>query len=143
MGLLGSRNYDGNNMNLSNTEKAALIYEVMLVAAFCKATDGADNPKIDLFRVLDAIMKDKTYSCTTRQTMIMTLRKSPVWEKVRPFLEYGDYTCARKGCQCSRYSHKDETGKCESVHYKNDPNHYGHYTKTPCTCTGFIPKDFK
>ena len=126
---------------LSVSERQQIIYEILLVAMGSNRVMGANSPKVDLFWILKAVLTDgKPYKCTTKQTMISALRKSPVWSKVRPFLEYGDSKCDRKGCQCGAWQHESGTGKCNGHHYVDG---YTSASKVPCQCLGFIPKDFK
>lgn len=126
---------------LSVLERQQIIYEILLVAMGSSRVINANSPKVDLFWVLKTVLTGGApFRCTTKQTMISVLRKSPVWSKVKPFLEYSDSTCDRKGCQCGEWIHESGTGKCNGHHYVNG---YSLANKVPCQCLEFIPKDFK
>jgi hypothetical protein len=97
---------------------------------------GASTPKEELFYLVKAILEEKVYASTNRNTLIQVLKKSPVWQEVLPFLQNSDVACGRKGCQCHKYYHKD--GPCTGHHYgRKSP-----YLRTACICPGFMQKEF-
>jgi hypothetical protein len=144
LGMLGLRNSDGDhsmNTGLSLEERLQIIHEVLLVVEENAKVRGAASPKMDLFWILRAIHQDGApYRCTTRQILVAALRKSPVWMKVKPFLQYAERICARKGCHCDASQHQDNTGKCGGYHYVGQ---WSNGNRIECQCPGFIQKDFK
>lgn len=126
-----------------------LVREIYMAVGHNKKIERADSPKIDMFYLVKAILEDgPQFSCTARQTLIGTLRKTAVWPKVRPFLVNGDKSCGRKGCGHSTYYHDIGTDKsCSKVttRYSNTvwPVKPIVISQTPCNCTGFVAKEFK
>jgi len=145
VGVLEPWYSDGDNpMSTGLTIEARLqiMHEVMLVVEQSDKVHSTDSPKADLFWVLRAVHTDgEPYRCSTKQLLIGTLRKSPVWTKILPFLEYNDTSCGRPKCQHGDYEHTKRTGKCTGKVYTSGQKYHG--PTVPCTCQGFIQKDFK
>lgn len=145
MDMLGPGNGNGDHSmstGLSLEARLQIMHEIMLVVERNDKIHGADSPKVDLFWVLRAIHMDgEPFGCSTKQLLINTLRKSPVWPKVKPFLRYNDTTCGRPKCQHWSYEHKKDTGKCNGKIYTSGQKYVG--PTVPCPCQEFVQKDFK
>lgn len=120
-------------------DRLQLIREIFMVVGHQEFILEAAGPKIDSFHLTQAILEDTTFGCTTRQRLIGALKKSPLWERVKPFLTNDDRSCGVKGCQHRSYYHANKVGPCsKSIQVYNSHN----VTTHVCECQGFKQKSF-
>lgn len=120
--------------NLSTEDRLQLVYELFLVVGNHPKVLEADAPKRDTFSLSNAIIRGETFPISSNQTLLRVIKKSPVWEKIKPFLRCIDSECASKGCKHSSYWHTDKNG-CEKSNYRITPS-------PRCGCRKFIQKVF-
>lgn len=122
-------------------ERLQVVREIFLVTTHNKSVYSADTAKSDIYCLVAAILEDKDFSCNSKQRCVQVLKKSPVWEKVKPFLVNNDNSCARGKCHCGSYAHTKGKGKCSGNHYKRTGGSGG-WKQVPCECQGFIAREF-
>lgn len=92
--------------NLGKNERWELIQEVFLVLSQNKKVIEVDTPKKDFFLLSLAILSDDGYRCNVTELMVQALKKSPVWNKILPFLVRSDSHCRTPKCDHGAYDHK-------------------------------------
>ena len=128
------------NTNLPLESRLAVVHEIFLVVGRNSRICDHYRSHTSVFNLVLTILEDGVYDCTARESLISVLKKSPVWEKVKPFLKNDDPGCARKGCNCHYVDHEGNTGKCSGTHYgKWDGSKYD---MKKCTCPQYVKKTF-
>jgi hypothetical protein len=111
-----------------------LVRELYLVIGNNQRIKDATNPKADSYWITRAILFDEVYATDNRCTLIKVLKKSPIWEKLQPFLKNSDTSCARKGCSAREEHHI--AGRCIGTWCGTWPRP----ADFQCACKEFIPK---
>lgn len=111
------------------------INELYLVIGQSTRVDNHITIQADCFWLIKAIVNDTTHRINNKCGLVQVLKKSPVWEKVKVFMENSDMRCKRKGCNGHLSDHNGPNGVCLSSHYVR----YS-LPRMKCTCPGFVPK---
>lgn len=117
--------------NLTIEDRLQLVQNLYRVISFNKQITDASSPQADSYWITRAILNDTIYSINVRSLMVRVLKKSPVWNDIKQFLENSDSMCGTKGCKGYPHEHKKGTGACTAGgHWRS----YADDKKTPCHC---------
>lgn len=122
---------------LTLEERLQLVNELFLAVGDNERVKQAASPQAHVYWLVRAILRNTTHPCNRKETLVQVLKKSPLWDKIYPFLCNDSYACGRKGCGCGAYVHTDNIGVCKGYHvdYSKAP-----YPTTKCNCQGYIVK---
>lgn len=122
---------------MSQSEKAELIYELVLFACNNVNIQAKDSPKVEVLNLIKSIVHDSVHATTSRNMLIRELKKhKSLFDKVIPYLDNWKFRCKTEvsisnhtfTCNHYRAFHKD--GICKGVQYDY---HTGKYVSCPCT----------
>lgn len=140
--------------NLPLEERLGIVHELILATIHNNDVLLTDNACRDAFYLIGAIIEDTKHPSTNHTKLIVALKRTPVWQRVLPFLDNEDSKCARKGCGCGSWCHtkgKKCTGEklVKLAAGEKPPKGWRQqrwaeeYYYRPCECPGFVQREFK
>lgn len=127
--------------NISKGARLDIVQELYLAVGYQTRVTGCPSALSDFFQLTRAILNDQVFATRSNGRLMGFLKKTPVWKRLLPFLSNNEGVCARKGCRCGEYAHTGPNTSCVSTHYKHQIANG--WKIVPCTCPGFIKKEFK
>lgn len=129
-------------MPLTEQQKSELIYDIVAYLVPRVEIAGAEGPRIDVFQLLSAILKDTQYEVTNKLRMVIALKQNTdLWHRAAAFLKHQNNDwCATKGCGHYKGNHPNLDACTDSVIKYDYTTGYASKSESDCKCKGFRPK---